>query len=69
MTKMSVMASNYKIPIICVGNIYVGGTGKTPLASEVFKLIKSINKLRFEVHQKMVKLPHFLVHILKNGKI
>ena len=38
------LRKNYKIPIICVGNIYVGGTGKTPLASEVFKLIKSIGK-------------------------
>ena len=34
----------FPIPIICVGNIYVGGTGKTPLASEIFKIIKSLGK-------------------------
>ena len=34
----------FPIPIICVGNIYVGGTGKTPLASEIFKITKSIGK-------------------------
>ena len=27
-----------------MGNIYVGGTGKTPLASEIFKIIKSSGK-------------------------
>tara|TARA_Y100000768_G_scaffold99879_1_gene72934 strand:- start:584 stop:1519 length:936 start_codon:yes stop_codon:yes gene_type:complete len=42
--KSLLLRKNYKIPIICVGNIYVGGTGKTPLASEVFKLIKLIGK-------------------------
>jgi len=34
----------FSIPIICVGNIYVGGTGKTPLALEIFKIVKSIGK-------------------------
>ena len=32
---------NHSLPIICVGNIYVGGTGKTPLAVEIFKFLKS----------------------------
>lgn len=31
-------------PIICVGNIYVGGTGKTPLAAEIFNILKSKKK-------------------------
>ena len=34
----------FPIPIICIGNIYVGGTGKTSLASEIFKIVKSIGK-------------------------
>ena len=34
----------FPIPIICIGNIYIGGTGKTPLASEIFKIIKSAGK-------------------------
>ena len=34
----------FPIPIICVGNVYVGGTGKTPLALEIFKIIKSNEK-------------------------
>jgi len=31
------------IPIICVGNIYLGGTGKTPLCIEIFSILKKLN--------------------------
>ena len=31
------------IPTICVGNIYLGGTGKTPLCIEIFSILKDLN--------------------------
>jgi len=42
--KLLKIQKKFPIPIICVGNIYVGGTGKTPLAIEIFKIIKSSGK-------------------------
>tara|TARA_B100000686_G_scaffold350204_1_gene445515 strand:- start:2274 stop:3203 length:930 start_codon:yes stop_codon:yes gene_type:complete len=33
----------FSIPIICVGNIYLGGTGKTPLCIEIFAILKKLN--------------------------
>ncbi len=36
--------NKFQIPVICVGNIYIGGTGKTPLAAEIFKIVKSYGK-------------------------
>ena len=32
----------FSIPIISVGNIYLGGTGKTPLCIEMFQMLKSL---------------------------
>ena len=34
----------FKIPIICVGNIYVGGTGKTPVSIMIANILKTNNK-------------------------
>ena len=31
------------IPVICVGNIYLGGTGKTPLSIEIFSILTDLN--------------------------
>ena len=33
--KYFVSPKKFNIPVICVGNIYVGGTGKTPLSIEI----------------------------------
>ena len=32
---------HFSIPIICVGNIYLGGTGKTPLCIEIFSILNN----------------------------
>ena len=31
------------IPVICVGNIYLGGTGKTPMCIEIFSILKNLD--------------------------
>ena len=36
--------SKFKIPIICIGNIYIGGTGKTPLSILISKELSKIGK-------------------------
>ena len=37
----------FNIPIICVGNIYVGGTGKTSVAIEIIKILNQSKKVCF----------------------
>ena len=50
------------VPIISVGNIYLGGTGKTPLCIEIFQILRSLKlnpafiKKYYEKHEDERKL-------------
>ena len=40
--KSQVITENrFNIPIICVGNIFIGGTGKTPLSIYIYNILKN----------------------------
>jgi tetraacyldisaccharide 4'-kinase len=60
---------NYKIKTVCVGNIYVGGTGKTPLAIEIYKIFESFN-IKAVFVKKFYKSQADEIKLLKkNGKL
>ncbi len=45
--KKTTITQKFKIPIICVGNIYIGGTGKTSAAIEIIKILNKSKKVCF----------------------
>ena len=45
----------YEQPIICIGNIYLGGTGKTPLSIKVYELLAKKLKKKICIVRKNYK--------------
>tara|TARA_Y100000590_G_scaffold138381_1_gene158434 strand:- start:1378 stop:2307 length:930 start_codon:yes stop_codon:yes gene_type:complete len=62
------------IPIICVGNIYLGGTGKTPLSMEIFSILKNLNmnpafvRKKYDSYQDEVNLQKQVGPVYQNKK-
>ena len=59
--------SSFKIPIVCIGNIYVGGTGKTPLSILVSKELSKIGKKPVIGEIQEAKNKNFDTAILDDG--
>ena len=59
----------FPVPIICVGNIYLGGTGKTPLAKEIFEITKSLNKNPAFIKKSYPYLIDEIKMLEKTGKV
>ena len=62
--KRLVKGEKFNIPVICIGNIYVGGTGKTPLAAEIYKFIKSSGFAKYVKIKIPIKAKIICVKIL-----
>ena len=67
-TKKICVKKNFEIKTICIGNIFVGGTGKTSLAIEINELLR--NKFRTVFIKKNYKNQIDEINLLNNkGKI
>jgi tetraacyldisaccharide 4'-kinase len=67
-TKKFSKKKNFKIKIICIGNIFVGGTGKTSLAIEINELLRK--KFKTVFIKKYYKSQLDEINLLNNsGKI
>jgi tetraacyldisaccharide 4'-kinase len=60
-----VKTKKYNVPIFCIGNIYLGGTGKTPMAIKIFELLKQIDK-RPAIIKKFYKSQIDEIKLLEN---
>ena len=59
----------FSIPIICVGNIYLGGTGKTPFSIELYSILKKLNKNSAFIRKKYKNYQDEINSLKKIGKV
>ena len=64
--KVTTKENRFKIPIICVGNIYLGGTGKTPLSILITKELTNLRRKTAII--KKYYVAHSDEHSLINDK-
>ena len=57
--KKLVKKNSFTVPIICVGNIYLGGTGKTPLCIELLQSLQKIKNIKPVFIKK--NMPHIMM--------
>ena len=66
--KILVKKEKFSIPIICVGNIFLGGTGKTPLCIKLTEIIKKFDK-QTAIVKKFYKAHKDEYDLIKSKKI
>tara|TARA_B100001029_G_C15056535_1_gene454816 strand:+ start:1130 stop:2056 length:927 start_codon:yes stop_codon:yes gene_type:complete len=71
--KSTTNKKKFSIPTICVGNIYIGGTGKTPLSIKIWEIFKNDNspviiKKNYKNHKDEVDLIKKYSKVIVTGK-
>ena len=63
--KISITGQRFRVPVICIGNIYIGGTGKTPLSIFIYNLLKK-KKLKPAIVRKYYKSHLDEINLIEN---
>ena len=57
------------IKTVCVGNIYLGGTGKTPISIEIKKILDNLNKKSVFIKKKYIAYKDEINLLKKYGEV
>jgi len=64
----------FPIPTICIGNIYIGGTGKTPLSMKTYEILKELGekpviiKKKYQNHKDEISLMKNYCEVIESKK-